>query len=338
MKVSVVIPTHNRSGPLAKTLLYLSRQQFTEPWEAIVVNNRCVDDTDEVVRAQRFPAPLRLIHEEKPGASAARNAGIAVASGRYIVLVDDDILTEPDYIRRHYELLLSNPGCWITGQVVNLPEQLATPFGKYRQSLQPFVPRESAAVDDHRFTANNASLPRADWERLGGFDEIYTGAGVEDYEFAVRAWDAGIKILFCPSIVSIHNDWAGFSIKDFCLRQRMGNRFMPLLWQKYGDRLVKLRLVRRNLPPDWRLDGPALFANKLVKSALAAKHWQTALSGACAFLERNWPWPPILHRLYKVMVAVAIYQGYQEGLARYGSGSGGVSIINSKSRRPGLGH
>jgi GT2 family glycosyltransferase len=286
-----------------------------------------MDDTDEVVRAQRFPAPLLLIHEEKPGASAARNAGIAAARGRYIVLVDDDILTEPDYIRRHYDLLRSNPGCWITGQVVNLPEQCATPFGKYRESLQPYVPRESAGREDHRFTANNASLPRADWERLGGFDEIYTGAGVEDYEFAVRAWDAGIKILFCPSIVSIHNDWAGFSIEDYCLRQRMGNRFMPLLWQKYGDRLAKLKLVRRNLPPDWRLDGPALFVNKLAKSALAAKHCQSILSGACEFLERNWPWPPILHRLYKLMVAVAIYQGYQEGIARYGAGNGrGLSV------------
>ncbi|HEY8460613.1 MAG TPA: glycosyltransferase [Blastocatellia bacterium] len=328
MEVSVVIPTHNRSGPLARTLLNLSKQRFTESWEVIVVNNRSTDDTDEVVRAQRFPAPLRLIHEEKPGASAARNAGIAAARGRYIVLVDDDILTEPDYIRRHYDLLLSNPGCWITGQVVNLPEQCATPFGKYRLSLQPYVPRESPGGEDHRFTANNASLPRSDWERLGGFDEMYTGAGVEDYEFAVRAWDAGIKILFCPSIVSIHNDWAGFTIKDYCLRQRLGNRFMPLLWKKYGDRLAKLKLVRRNLPPDWKLDGPALFANKLVKRALAAKRWQTILSASCDFLERNWPWPPILHRLYKVMVAVAIYQGFQEGLALYGMKSGGGLGVN----------
>ena len=35
---------------------------------------------------------------------------------------------------------------------------------------------------------------------------------------------------------------------------------------------------------------------------------------ACAFLERNFPWPPLLHRLYKLMLAVAIYQGFQEGL------------------------
>src|SRR5262245_7209937 len=111
MKISVVIPTHNRSEALAKTLLNLSKQQFDGSWELIVVNNRCVDDTDEVVRGQNFPAPLRLVHEEKPGVAAARNAGMAIARGQYIILLDNDILVEPDFLQRHYDLLLASPGC-----------------------------------------------------------------------------------------------------------------------------------------------------------------------------------------------------------------------------------
>lgn len=314
MKISVVIPTHNRSDALAKTLLNLSEQQFTESWEVIVVNNRSTDNTDEVVRRQRFPAPLWLVHEEKSGVAAARNAGIAVARGQHIVLVDDDILVEPGFLQLHYDLLLSNPGCWITGQVVNLPEQRVTPFGKYRESLYGYIPRESAGGEAHWLNGNNASLPRSDWERLGGFDEEFPGASVEDYDIAVRAWDAGIKILFCPSIVATHNDWAGFSIEDYCLRQRLYSRSEPLFWKKYGDRHVRIELVRQNLPPDWKRDNPALFAKKLIKQALAAKNRQAILSGVCAFLERNWPWTPLLHRLYKLMLAVAIYQGFQEGL------------------------
>ena len=53
---------------------------------------------------------------------------------------------------------------------------------------------------------------------------------------------------------------------------------------------------------------------KLVKNSLAARTWQGILSGLCALLERTFPWPPLLHRLYRVMLAVAIYQGFQEGL------------------------
>lgn len=314
MKISVVIPTHNRSDALAKTLLNLSKQQFAEPWEAIVVNNRCSDDTDEIVRGQRFPVSLRLVHEEKPGVAAARNAGIEIARGQYVILLDDDILVEPDFLRRHCDFLLSNPGCWILGQAVNPPEQGVTPFGKYRQSLYGDVPRESAVGEAYWLAGNNFSLPRSDWERLGGFDERFPGASVEDYDLAVRAWDAGIKILFCPSIVAIHNDWAGFSIEDYCLRQRLYSQSEPLFWKKYGDRHVRINMVRQNLPPDWRRDNLALLAKKLIKKVLATRTWQEVLSGVRAFLERTWPWPPLLHRLYRVMLAVAIYQGFQEGL------------------------
>jgi len=312
MKISVVIPTHNRSDALAKTLLNLSEQQFTESWEVIVVNNRSTDDTDEVVRGQRFPVPARLLHEEKPGVAAARNAGIAVARGQYVVLLDNDILVEPDFLSRHYDLLLSNPGCWIMGQIVNLPEQCATPFGKYRQSLYGYIPRESPGGEAYWLNGNSVSLPRSDWGRLGGFDERFSWG--EDYDFAVRAWDAGIKILFRPSIVAMHNDWAGFSIGDYCRRQRLYSQSEPFFWKKYGDRRLRMDLARQNLPPDWRRDNPVLFAKKLVKNALAAKRWQAILSSACAFLERSWPWPPLLHRLYRLMLAVATYQGFQEGL------------------------
>jgi len=75
-----------------------------------------------------------------------------------------------------------------------------------------------------------------------------------------------------------------------------------------------MNLVRQNLPPDWRRDNPVLLAKKLIKNSLAARKWQGILSGVCVLLERTWPWPPLLYRLYRVRLSVAIYQGFQEGL------------------------
>lgn len=314
MNISIVIPTHNRSDALAETLLNLTLQEFGESWEVIVVNNRCTDDTDEVVQRQSFSAPLRLIHEGKPGVAAARNAGIRAAAGRYVILLDNDILVEPDFIRRHHDLLLANPGCWILGQIVNLPEQNNTPFGKFRSNLYGYIPRESPGGEAYWLAGTNFSMPRADWERLGGFDERFSGASVEDYDFAIRAWDQGIKILFCPVLVAVHNDWAGFSIQDYCRRQRLYSQVEPLFWQKYGDRHIRSELVKQNLPPDWKKDGPALLTKKLIKMTLAADAWQRILFGICKLLETKWPWPPLLYRVYKLMLAVAIYQGFLEGL------------------------
>ncbi len=65
MKVSVIIPTHNRADALRKTLERLARQDFKEPWEVVVVNN-LTDDTTEVVKNYKFPASLTLVEEKTP--------------------------------------------------------------------------------------------------------------------------------------------------------------------------------------------------------------------------------------------------------------------------------
>lgn len=317
MEISVVIPTHNRSGRLAQTLARLAGQEFAEAWEAVVVNNRCTDDTDEVVARQPFPVPLRLVHErDVPGPAAARNAGAAAAAGRYLVFMDDDVRVEPDFLRRHFEDLEANPGCWFVGQVVNLPEQEATAFGRYRKWLQPFVPAEAGLSESEGLTGQTFSAPRADFERLGGFDESFFTASGEDRELAMRARKAGARILFDPAIVVVQDDWAGSSIRDYCLRQRLYTQTEPLFWRKYGDSYQRMQLVRENLPPDRRRDPPRLRVWKRVKSLLGSRAGQSALAGACAACERLFPWPPVLWRLYRLAIAGAIYAGFQEGLSR----------------------
>jgi glycosyltransferase involved in cell wall biosynthesis len=313
--ISVVVPTHNRSDALAKTLVNLAAQKFAEPWEVIVVNNRCTDDTDEVVQRQAFPVPLRLIHRaDVPGAAAARNAGAEVANGDYLLFMDNDILVDPDFVERHRNSLVAHPGCWIVGQIVNLPEQERTPFGRFRRALFPYNPPSLILQEAHGLTGQS-SLPRADFVRLEGFDERFDVASVEDIELAMRAWRLKIKILYDPSIVGVHNDWAGFTIRDYCRRQRTYTHCEPLLWQKYGKDHLKQRLVQENLPPLWRQDKPVLLVRKMLKQLAGTPFIQSILFAVCDVLERVCPWPPILWRLYLLLLAGAIYRGFQEGLS-----------------------
>jgi GT2 family glycosyltransferase len=314
--LSVVIPSHNRSDALALTLAGLAEQQFSEPWEVIVVNHRCTDDTDDVVRRQNFPVPLRLVQKrDTPGVAAARNAGAAVATGRYLLFVDNDILVEPDFAQRHYDALLAHPGCWIMGQLMNLPEQERTPFGRFRRTLYDFDPPDAPTRRVVGLTGQSVSMPRADFERLKGFDEKFDIASVEDFDLALRATRAGINILYVPAILGAHNDWAGFDIRDYCHRQQTYTRCEPLLWQKYGKDHQRPLLVRENLPPQWSRDGLSGTLKKRLKQLAGTRPAQFALFGACHAMERVWPWPPVLWRLYRLLLSAAIYKGFQEGLA-----------------------
>lgn len=316
--VSVIIPTHNRSDALARTLFELANQQFDKPWEAIVINNRCTDDTDEVVGRQPFPVPLQIIHrDDRAGPAAARNAGAAAATGDYLLFMDNDILVEPDFVQRHWNALVSHSGCWIVGQILNLPEQELTPFGRFRRALSPYDPPDLPIREASGVTGQSLSLPRADFERLRGFDETFHVASVEDIELGVRAWQVGIKILYVPQIVGVHNDWAGFTIRDYCQRQRTYAHCEPPFWQKYGKEYPKQELVRANLPIQWNKDRPNVVFRKILKQFVALSPVQWMLFSACDVLERFYPWPPALWRLYRLLLSSAIYRGFQEGIMNF---------------------
>jgi glycosyltransferase involved in cell wall biosynthesis len=317
MEVSVVIPTHNRADALDKTLLYLGQQVFKHSWEVIIVNNNCTDETDTVAarHQQVFPVPLILVHEAKPGAAAARNAGARKATGDYLIFIDNDILTEPDFLQRHYDNLIKEKKCWFVGYVCNLPEQEATHFGKFKKSLEPDP--EPFVTEIDIITGQTTSMLKEDFELLGGFDEQFHVASGEDRELAIRAKKSGIRIFLDPQIRVLHNDWAGTTISDYCQRQRLYSQTEPFFWKKYGDETPRLKMVRECLPPSLKMDGFKLFCWKKVKGALATNTGQKIIFACCSFLERSLPVKLILWRLYRLAIAGAIYRGFNEGIKMF---------------------
>ena len=94
IRLSLIIPTHNRSERLIAALESVIRQDLpAADWECVVVSNNSTDDT--VARfgdfAARYPGlNLRLVTEDGPGVSYARNRGIAETSAPLLVFIDDD--------------------------------------------------------------------------------------------------------------------------------------------------------------------------------------------------------------------------------------------------------
>jgi glycosyltransferase involved in cell wall biosynthesis len=94
MRISVVIPTHNRASLLRRTLESLARARLpaNTEIEVVVVDNASTDDTRTAVQstAVGFPYPLRCVYEAHPGRSWALNAGIDNCQGDIVAMIDDD--------------------------------------------------------------------------------------------------------------------------------------------------------------------------------------------------------------------------------------------------------
>lgn len=87
MKISLIIPTYNRSELLARALLSVFAQT-TLPDEVIVIDDGSTDDTQEMLQ-KSFPQ-VTYLYQENKGVSSARNIGIKHSSGNWITLLDSD--------------------------------------------------------------------------------------------------------------------------------------------------------------------------------------------------------------------------------------------------------
>lgn len=94
MHVDVVIPTYNRAHMLGRTLASLGRARVPDGMTTriVVVDNNSKDDTRGVVAsfAADLGDRLHYVFEARPGRSHALNAGIAVAAGDLVGMIDDD--------------------------------------------------------------------------------------------------------------------------------------------------------------------------------------------------------------------------------------------------------
>lgn len=89
--VSIVMPIYNREAFLPLAIDAIVSQRFTD-WELIIVDDGSVDHSKAALEelCRSIPQPVWYVYQENRGAYAARNAGIALARGKYIAMFDSD--------------------------------------------------------------------------------------------------------------------------------------------------------------------------------------------------------------------------------------------------------
>ncbi|MGI6360278.1 MAG: glycosyltransferase family 2 protein [Acholeplasmatales bacterium] len=123
--VSVIIPTHNRSSFLVKSIDSVIAQTYKNI-EIIVVSDGSTDDTDEIMKPFLKRSNIKYFINEKPrGANYTRNVGIKKASGLFIAFLDDDDTWDITKIEKQMNLFLTNDkiGLVTSGFYITYPEQ-----------------------------------------------------------------------------------------------------------------------------------------------------------------------------------------------------------------------
>jgi hypothetical protein len=179
-RVSIITALYNKEPYVAETVRSVLKQTVSD-WELIVVDNGSTDNGPAIVR-QFADLRIRLVASPRQGPGAARNFGLRLATGEWILFLDADDLIEMDYLEERLELLKQQPqagllvGCWkefrddsrthlfrrpaAAGQATKALEQTAIAFAPW--ALHAALVRRARLITDLHWPEHLDGYPSED--------------------------------------------------------------------------------------------------------------------------------------------------------------------------------
>ncbi len=195
--VSVITPCFNAGAYIAATIESVAAQTYPAV-EHIVVDDGSTDGSWAVIESYKA-AITALRQPRNGGASAARNAGFAVARGEFLVFLDADDLLSPDAIAAMVAAATESPGA-----IIHCPWSRLRRIGDDWVTAPPDAPPPDPSADDltswlaGRWVPPCAILwPRAVYERTGGWDEAI--GFNDDADLMMRALVEGVRLIGAES-------------------------------------------------------------------------------------------------------------------------------------------
>jgi GT2 family glycosyltransferase len=206
-RVAVVTLNKGRRSHLLRLLEGLAHG--TPPARCTVVE---MGDDTEPRPVAPFPIERVVIDAGSLPLSAARNAGAAAATGEHLVFLDVDCIPSCGLVEGFDRVLAAQDGlvcCAVrylpSGAVQDGWREADLRAAGQLHPVRSFPEAGVERVDNAGlFWSLAFGIRRSTFERLGGFDAGFTGYGAEDTDFAFRARDAGVPLLFAGGFEAFH--------------------------------------------------------------------------------------------------------------------------------------
>ena len=216
---SIIIPCHNGSALTDACLRAVSTSlPRTFGGQIVVVDDASTDDTRAVLRRWATDPRITILRlKTNRGFIAACNAGAKAATGKYLVFLNNDTEPSAGWLTALLRTFITFPDAGAVGGKLVLPggelqeaggvifsDGSAANFARGERDLQAPLINYVREVD--YCSGALLATPRALFDEIGGFDELYKPAYYEDVDYCFRVRSMGRGVYYQPASRVLHRE------------------------------------------------------------------------------------------------------------------------------------
>lgn len=241
---SVVVISYNQWHLTQRCLQSIADHSDTQALEVIVIDNASADETPQQLQSWQSLDPARrkiVLNQDNRGFGPAVNQGLAMAQGDYLVILNNDIIVGPGWLRgmrRHLEV---NPQlgilCPVTNNIGN-EAQVAlhgtNPSEVFESARHYNLGKTGKLLPLSIAAFFCVMMPRRVYAAIGGLDEQFIPGFFEDDDYCLRIKALGLSIGCAEDVFVYHELSASFDKLSIERRQAVFERNKALFEQKWG--------------------------------------------------------------------------------------------------------
>jgi|694.fasta_scaffold01231_32 GT2 family glycosyltransferase len=213
--LAVIIPAFNASKTIDQCLQSVLRSGIAKD-KIVVVDDGSTDSTPALAREYG----VKVVQQARSGPAAARNLGVAMVDADIFFFLDSDCTLAVDAMARVVRFFSENPKiAALIGSYDDLPAE-SNVLSQYKNLMHHRVHQDSAGQTQTFWSACGA-IRRDAFLAVGGFEEGFARASVEDIQLGYRLRDAGFFTVLDPRIQVRHwKRWTALNLlqTDLCHR------------------------------------------------------------------------------------------------------------------------
>lgn len=214
MNFSFIIPVYNRPDEIDELLQSLSKQDFSDEFEVVIVEDGSSIPCQEVVNTFRNKLNISYFFKENSGPGDSRNFGMKNAKGDYFLILDSDCILPPNYLSEAKNALTENFADCFGG-----PDNALDSFSAIQKAINfamtsflttGGIRGGSEKIDKFQPRSFNMGLSKKAFEASQGFGNIHPG---EDPDLSIRLWKMNFETRLFPKVFVYHKrriDWSKF--------------------------------------------------------------------------------------------------------------------------------